>query len=201
MNIAINTFIERQLNTTQDSKLGGFTGNADEFIKLLSKYDFDKEAQDGFAPFVKLLEVHAEDLGLFLGTFREAKDGEGIVTRMEARRDGENPVPVKYILGDKEPPEAARIVFYSHAQLEADKEKVTEGSDWEAVSINMGPADEPIQPVTMLRNWAATWYPESPDARGGSPHYKKTSHEEFIKLLANSMLYWANRGRVVRKLP
>lgn len=201
-NIGITAFARRQLNVAQESAMGGFTGQGGPLLDILGSYP-EEEAKPGFAPFVLIVEIHKEDLKWFLGTFRKAHAGEGITVRMEARREGENPVPVQYLVGQKEAPEAARVILYSREQLE--KEGAAEGLDgwveWAVVSINMGPADEPVAPWTMLRNWAASRHPDAPDAKGGSPHYKDVSDEEFIKLLAQSMLYWADRGRVVPSLP
>jgi hypothetical protein len=201
-NIGITRFAQRQMSVTQESALGGFTGSGGAILDILGTYPED-EMKPGFAPFVRVVEIHSDHLGMFLGTFREARDGETLMVRLEARREGELPVPVQYLVGDKEPPTAARVILYSREQLE--KEGEAEGLDewvkWAVVSINLGPADEPMQPATLWRNY---WYSRNPDdplGKGGSPHFKGKTDEEFIKELDRACRYWQNRGRVVRELP
>ena len=190
------------MGVSQESSIGGFTGSAAALADLLGSYH-DEEAKPGFAPFVREVEIHGADLGKFLATFREAKPGETLTVRMEARREGELPVPVSYLIGDKEKPAAARAILYSREQLEAEGE--ANGLDgwveWAVVSINLGPADEPMQPATLWRNYWASRNPDDPRGKGGSPHWKNKADAEFIAELARSEAYWANRGRVVPALP
>ena len=201
-NIGITRFAERQIGVNQESSLGGFTGKAGNLLDIIGSYP-DEEMKQGFAPFIKIVEVHPEHLVMFLGTFREARPGETITVRMEARREGELPVPVQYLLGDKEAPSSARVILYSRDQLEAEGEAAGLGEwvEWAVVSLNLGPADEPMQPATLWRNYWASRDPSDPRGKGGSPHWKDRSDADFLKELARSEAYWANRGRVVRQLP
>ena len=200
-NIGVTRFAQRQMGITQESSIGGFTGKAGPLLDILGSY-LEDEAKPGFAPFVRVVEIHPENLHWFLSTFREAREGETLTVRLEARREGELPVPVSYLIGDKEPPAAARVILYSREQLE--KEGEAEGLDdwaeWGIVSINLGPADEPMQPATMWRNYWASRAPDDPRGNGGSPHWKDRSDEDFIKELDRACRYWQNRGRVVRGL-
>lgn len=201
-NIGITKFAERQIGISQDSPMGGFTGGAGALLDILGSYA-EEEAKPGFAPFVKIVEIHPEDLHWFLGTFREARPGETITVRLEARREGELTVPVSYVIGDKYPPSAARVIFYSREQLAAEGEDDGLGHhvEWAIVSINMGPKDEPMTPSTMWRNYWASRSPEDPRGNGGSPHWKGKSDAEFLEALYRSERYWCNRGRCVRELP
>lgn len=201
-NIGITRFAQRQMGVSNSSSLGGFAGQAGTLLDIICGYA-EEEAKPGFAPFVRIVDIHPEHLGYFLSTFREAKPGETIAVRMEARREGELPVPTSYLVGDKEPPTSARVILYSREQLE--KEGESEGLDdwveWAVVSINLGPEDEPMAPATMWRNYWASRSPEDPRGKGGSPHWKDRSDAEFIQELARAEAYWANRGRVVPALP
>jgi hypothetical protein len=199
-NIGITNFARRQLGVNQDSPIGGFTGDAGTLLDIIGSYP-ESEAKPGFAPFVREVEIHPEDLGRFLGTFREAHAGETLTVRMESRREGELPVPVAYLIGEKEVPEAARIILYSREQLaaEGEEEGLDEWVEWGVVSINLGPVEEPMAPATMWRNyWASRG---DPRGKGGSPHWKDRSDADFLKELARSEAYWAPRGRCVRALP
>ena len=201
-NIGITQFARRQIGINQDSPMGGFSGSGGALLDILGGYA-DKEAKPGFAPFVRIVELHKEDLKWFLGTFREARPGETILARMESRREGELPVPVQYLLGDKEVPEAARVILYSRDQLEKEGHAgdLDDWVEWAVVSINLGPADEPMQPATLWRNYWASRDPEDLRGKGGSPHWKDRSDADFIAELDRATRYWANRGRCVRKLP
>ena len=201
-NIGITQFAMRQIGVTQDSPIGGFTGNPAALLDILGSYSED-ELKPGSAPFVRVVELHKEHLGMFLGTFREAKKGETLTVRLESRLKGELPVPVSYLIGDKESPEAARLILYSREQLAAEDiaDGLEESVEWAVVSINMGPADEPISPTTMWRNYWASRAPDDPRGKGGSPHWAGKPDEDFVRELARSEAYWANRGRVVRELP
>lgn len=201
-NIGVTKFAERQLGVSQESDLGGFSGSAAELLDIVGSYP-DNEAKQGFAPFVRELELHKEDLKWFLGSFREARPGETITVRLEARREGEIPVPVQYLLGEKESPDEGRLILYSREQLasEGETEGLGELAEWGVVSLNMGPADEPMQPSTLWRNYWASRNPDDPRGHGGSPQWKNRSDAEFLEELYRSEKYWANRGRCVRELP
>lgn len=202
INIGITQFAMRQIAVTQESSIGGFIGNTDQILDILGSYSED-ELKPGSAPFVRIVEVHPEHLYMFLGTFREAQNGETITVRLESRLKGESPVPVSYLIGDKEAPEAARVVLYSREQLAAEDiaDGLEESVEWGIVSINMGPENEPMIPSTMWRNYWASRDPDDPRGKGGSPHWAGKPDEDFVRELARSEAYWANRGRVVRELP
>ena len=201
-NLGITAFARRQMGVSNNSSIGGFTGHPGTFLDILGSYP-EEELQQGGADFVRTVEIHKDDLHFFLGTFREARPGEVLTVRLEARRDGEDPVPVKYLIGEKESPTSARAIFYTRQQLDA--EKASDGLDYWVeyglVSINMGPKDEPMTPETLWRNYWASRVPDDPRAKGGSPHWKDRSDNEFIEELDRATRYWANRGRVVPSLP
>ena len=200
--IVVNQFAERQLQITQASNFGGFTGSKEELEALIRNGYEDKELLDGFAPFVKELRLHAEDLPKFLAAFREAEPGEKLIVKMEARRPDEAPVPVQYLIGPKKAATAGTLILYSHAQLAEEGEPVTEGSDWEVVSLNLGPNDEPMSPATLWRNYFASRdsFKDDPRAVGGSPHWSDKSDAEFIAELARATAYWQNRGKCVEEI-
>ena len=201
-NISINPFAERQVNVNPSSSFGGVTGTKEELEALIRNNYSDEELIEGFAPFVMTLAIHDADLPRFLSAFREAEPGEQLIVRMESRRDDETPVPVQYLIGPKKMATAGTIILYSHAQLAAENEPVTDGSDWEVISINLGPADEPMNPTTLWRNYFASReeYKDDPRAVGGSPHFKEKTDTEFIRELARSTQYWANKGKCVQEL-
>lgn len=201
-NIGITQFAMRQIGVKQESPIGGFTGDAEDLINLLESYPEDELKPDS-VPFVRVVEVRKNHLAMFLGTFREARQGETLTVRLESRLEGELPVPVSYLIGEKEAPEAARLILYSREQLAAEGETdgLDESVEWAVVSINMGPDDEPMVPPTIWRNYWASRDPEDPRGKGGSPHWAADSDEDFVRELARSESYWANRGRVVRELP
>jgi hypothetical protein len=201
-NIGITRFATRQIGVTNESSIGGFLGTSSELINILKLYS-EEEAKPGFAPFVRVVEIRPEHLWMFLGTFREAHKRETLMVRLESRRTGELPVPVSYLIGDKEVPDAARVILYSREVLAAEGEAdgLEEFVEWAVVSINLGPSDEPMAPTTMWRNYWASRDSNDPRGKGGSPHWAGKSDEDFLRELYRSESYWANRGRVVRELP
>lgn len=204
--LAINRFVERQLNVGQDnenkeSEFGGFVGSADNLLDLLKSYDFDKEAIEGYAPFVRLLEIHVGDINRFLSTYKEVGEHDTVLVSMERRRPNEDQVPVRRVIGDRVSPTSGRFVFYSHEQLVKEGEPVTEGSEWELISINLGPENEPMLPSTLWRNYFASREEFKNDSRaiGGSPQFADVSDTEFIKILAESERYWNKFAKVTKK--
>ena len=199
--VVCNQFVTRQLNITNSSEFGGFTGSAQELEHLLFYEYINDEYKEGFAPFVRIVELHQKDLSLFRQGFRQAKPGEPIVRRFERRRSDEEPVPVSYVFGSKVEPTEGRLILYSHDQLEKEGEPVTEGSDFEIISINLGPESEPMLPETLWRNYFFSRNPEDTRGKGGSPHFSGKTDAEFLEMLYASYQYWNDRGKIVTILP
>ena len=203
--LAINPFSFRQFNIDDNSDFGGFTGTPEELLKILMEQYREEDFKQGFAPFVRTLDIYPGHLHLFLGTFRCVLEGENMISRCESRRTGELPVLTNYLVGTglfgKPHASEGRLIFYSHEQLEKEGEETTLGSEWELISINIGPAEEPMLPATLWRNY---WYsrdPKDPRGKGGSPHFEGKSDAEFLAMLWESEQYWSIRGKVVPKIP
>ena len=102
----------------------------------------------------------------------------------EARRDGENAcVQVIVLGGEKLPAQLVDIVVYRRdVLLEDGSDAVSTGADWEIVSINARPTEEPepLTPMAMARNML--------DLPGGTK--AEYSAEEF----AHAIVYWSRRA-------
>lgn len=174
MRIACTEFVKRQ---TPDSKFSHFDGTWDELVALVDEHF--EQAKPGYREGVKLVLVPPERF--FSGVVKVSAATE-LKATFEARRKGEEPyIQVVAVEASKLPAKMVEIVIYSHDVLAADGEASTD-AEWEIVSINARPTEEPepMTPVAMARNFL-----ESP----GGTRAEYTA-EEF----ANAIEYWSRRA-------
>lgn len=128
----------------------------DEFESELNSFVANKEHESilpGYKPFCKLLFIRNWTAAL-AGTMEITPQNEKYLkSGYKARRDGELPVLSRWF-EDVKPPRAKFlcIVLYSAAQLK--KENTIIDGDYGIVGIlgQMENREEPMQPITMLRN-------------------------------------------------
>lgn len=170
--IGINALALRQ---TQDSKYSHYMGTQEELVSLVEG-NFN-QAKPGYRDGVVLVPVPAE--GFFSGVVEVVPDTP-LKAEFSARRKGEEPyIQVVAVGGEKLPAKAVEVICYRHDVLGSD---ASTGAEWEVVSINARPTDEPEPPtpVAMARNLL--------ELPGGT---KATyTAEEF----ARAIIYWSRRA-------
>lgn len=172
MAIGINSLAMRQ---TADSKYSHFGGTWDELVRLV-KENF-KKAKPGYRDGVILVPLPPE--GFFSGVVEVTPDTP-LKAEFSARRKGEEPyISVVAVGGEKLPAAVVEAVLYRHDVLGSD---VTTDAEWEIVSINARPTDEPepLTPVAMARNFLSL--------PGGTK--AEYTAEEF----ARAIIYWSKRA-------
>lgn len=145
--IGINDFCRRQ---TEKSSFSHFVGG-DEMLIALTKAGFSTATQGDREG---VLKVSVNPGGFFCGVTRITRDTQ-LVTRFEARREGERPYKQTRAVGAvKAPAEAVTIIIYSREALAEDDDNSTD-CDWEIVSINACAThgEQPPTPVSMMRNF------------------------------------------------
>lgn len=162
------------LRQTAESKYSHFSGSTNELLELVSHgFNFAKEVRDGVA------SVPVPPEKFFSGVVEVTPDTP-LRTVFSVRRKGEDPyVQVEALGGKKLPAKVVEIICYRHDVLGSD---ASTDAEWEVVSINARPTDEPEPPtpVAMARNFL--------ELPGGT---KATySAEEF----ARSIIYWSRRA-------
>lgn len=184
MKIMLNNFVQRQLGERGcESRFSYFSGSEENLINLVEE-NFDKKTV-GYRDGVYLVPVPTTD---FYTGISKIDDNSIIWSRMEARREGEEPVLIKSNLnGTKQPAKVVNVVLYSHDVLAENNENSTD-ADFEIISINasMENKKEPMTPETMMRNHQRKV--------GGTSDLM--SEEEFQKKLKESMEYWNNYSTV-----
>ncbi|MFO7655282.1 MAG: DUF3228 family protein [Candidatus Krumholzibacteriia bacterium] len=101
--------------------------------------------------------------------------------RLERRQPHEEPFVRVTAEGAREPARHASVVLYSAATLEENEGERSGDADWEVVCLIAAPVpDEPMNPVTMARNFLAR--------PGGTPC--EYSAREF----AEAIWYWSRRA-------
>ena len=177
VNIGLNTFAERH---TAESKYSHFEGSPEELIALVQA-NFENKKQ-GYTDGVWEIPVPAEKFRS--GVCKITEDTELRAT-FAARRKGEDPyVQLTAIGGEKMPAKAASIIVYSKETLGDD---ATTDQDFEIVSINARPTEEPepMTPMAMARNLL--------EGKGG------TKATYTAEQLANSIVYWNNHVMIETK--
>lgn len=203
--IGVNTFVTRQTTYSEFTHFEGDGGF--ERIAELALEHFDK-ATPGYRDGVVLVPVPPEDFYCGVVTLKE---GDRLVGRYEARREGEEPRQEVRVVRErtrragprmieqgyhpsweapmkgagKEPCRHVDVVLYRRDVLEGNGEECT-GCDWDIVSINGRLTDEeaPIAPMTLIANHF--------ELDGGTP--TGMSPEQFEKALRKSILYWKNKA-------
>ena len=200
--ISINPFCLRQVGVTDVSSFGGFTGTAEELQGILDKLNVS------LTKGVEVIRINADDpvlnntKGQFICTFGVVRPDEEVATSYEARRPGEQPVAIKTVTRAARPGATTiDLVFYSHQALEAD---ASSNANYELVSINTMPTklaqgeEEPMTPETLWRNYLSK-IPGCPAGVGGTYRPEWDDDEVFLKELASSEAYWADKARIVCK--
>lgn len=178
--IGINDFVRRQ---TPTSEYTHFEGDL-ETVRLAVLEHFD-QAQPGYRDGVCLVPVPAG--GFFCGVV-ELEEGDELTGSYKARRAGEEPrkeVRLRKPGAKKMPCKGVDVVLYRRDVLEEGDEDCT-GADWDIISINGRPTDEPlpIAPMTLIANHFEL---DGGTATGMSP-------EEFESALRESVLFWRNKA-------
>lgn len=199
----INAFVERQINVNDQSPLGGWTGTKETLQAWIDRHvpeTVSSRSLDLSKDF-EVIRIY-EPLYGFVGTHGILVKGEQPEIKFEARRDGEMPVPVRYVRRTERPrPAAVDLVFYSKRSLTQQGESIS-GSDYDLVSINCLTAwlplgkDEPMTPETLWRNYLSKWQ-DNPYGRGGTYREKWDDPAVFQREFGESMAYWANLARVI----
>lgn len=174
--IGINPFVTRQ---TRDSRFSHYAGSFEDVIEL-AKANFEN-ATDGYRDGVCLVSVAPE--AFFSGVVQITEETQLRAT-FEARRKGEDPfLNVVAIESDKLPAKVVELVLYRRdVLLEDSDDSAPTGCEWELISINARPTEEPepMHPVAMARNMLGM-------SGGSAASY---TAEEFAK----AVVYWSNRA-------
>jgi hypothetical protein len=192
--IGINDFVRRQ---TPASEFTHFEGELKQVAELALKH-FD-QAKPGYRDGVCLVPVPPE--GFFCGVVT-LEEGDRLVGRYEARREGEEPRKELRVLrkgpkrvvgrrlvpapgATKSPCVAVDVVLYRREVLEESNEPCT-GCDWDVISINgrLTEGEQPIAPMTLIANHFEL---DGGTATGMSP-------EEFEAALKESVLFWKDKA-------
>lgn len=176
MLIGINSFVTRQ---TADSKFSHFGGSWEELVSLVEKYF--GEAKSGYRDGVMLVPVPSD--GFFSGVV-EVNSDTPLKATFEARRKGEDPyLQIVALGGEKLPAKTVDVVLYRRdVLLEEGPDHVSTEAEWEVISINARPTEEPepLTPMAMARNFLVL-------PGGTKADY---TAEEF----ARSIIYWSKRA-------
>ena len=143
----LTEFVKRQ---TKYSKYSYFDGSEEDLLALA------KNAEK-FVYVDGILKIYPEDTtGFFTSVVPVAQyDGQHYTARVEARREGEEPVITMYASGKgKAPAKMVELIFYPLTMLHGEADTSKGGEDWQLVSINASPTTEPtpMNPTTMARN-------------------------------------------------
>lgn len=181
MLVAINSFVRRQ---TEDSPFTHFIHSDDELLSRVEQGIKDDNFTVGYREGVILVEVPAE--GFFTGLV-ELKEGDVLIGEFKSRRDGEEPrksVQVDRKGHEKQKAQCVQVVCYHHSVLAEDGDAETE-ADWEIISLNGYPTDEPapIDPITLMHNHFGS--------DGGTP--TNMTSKEFETQMRESFRYWNNK--------
>jgi hypothetical protein len=163
------------LRQTAESRFSHFAGTQDELLALVEA-NFDR-ATPGYRDGVLLVSVAPE--GFFSGVV-ELTANTPLKATFEARREGEAPfVQVVATEGEKLPAKAVEVVLYRRNLLEEGRGS---GADWDIISINARPTEEPepMTPMAMARNML--------HLPGGTA--ATYTAEEF----AQAIIYWSTRA-------
>lgn len=176
MKIGINAFALRQVAT---SKFSHFSGSFDE-LRTLVEENLSKATQ-GYRDGVMLVSVPVENF--FSGVVQLTKEVQLIAT-LEQRRENEAPyVQVLAQGGEKLPAKAVEVVIYRRdVLLEEGPDAVSTEAEWEIVSINARPTEEPepMTPMAMARNFLSL--------PGG------TKAEYTSQQFSEAIIYWSTRA-------
>ena len=209
--IGLTAFVDRQLNKLNNG-LSQWMGEPKVLISLI-KDAIGSGHYHAVNKSVMIVPIPMEWLKKCDGHFTVGHDkiqpGEAVETRWESRREGEAPVPVRYVTRKEFPKaESVDIVLYTGEALKAEGDEFSpSNSDLAVVSINAGsenfPANAPMNPFTIIRNFASK-DPSDPIGKGGSFHaWKEMSFEDaykdYLAKLEASFSFWHNIARITVK--
>jgi len=139
------------------------------------------EAKPGYRDGVLLIPMTESQAHYFKCGVIEVTPKTTLRATFSARREGEEPYIEVRAKGEKAPAKVVEIVLYRHDVLGNDASTECE---WEIVSINARPTEEPEPqtPMAMARNFLGL--------PGGTP--ATYSAEDFAK----AILYWSRRAMV-----
>lgn len=202
--VAINPFCNRQIEVVKTSKLGGFTGNADELLDIINKVLATRPKLE--KP-IEVVRFYTSELGFefnhnFVCTHDLVGKNERVKEVFEQRRSGEQPVVVREVHRAQRPvAHTVDLILYSRETLEKEGEKVS-GADYELVSINTMPTEipldfeEPMVPSTLWRNYLAR-IPGCPAGVGGTYRERWNDEACFRAELKAAEDYWTDKVRVI----
>jgi hypothetical protein len=178
----MNSFVLRQV---KDSRFSHFSGSHLELLDLVAaSFDPSAATQQGYRPGV--YEVPVDPKGFFSNQVTLV-EGDILVGKYEARRNGETPRKVVTTTSRRKTPAgSATIILYSSEVLAADGDNELDAlpGNYEVVSVNCDPADPlPISPEVLMHNHFGS--------DGGTS--TGLSDSEFVKLLKTSFLAHCNK--------
>jgi hypothetical protein len=181
VNVQPNSFIKRQ---TKDSPFSYSTHAWDELARECS-LSFE-HATPGYRDGVVLVPL--SPVGIFSGVCL-LEEGQDLVGKFEARREGEDPRKTLRAAGaSKAPAQEAFMVLYSSIVLaeDGDNELPAEEGNWEMVSLNSSPTagEMPINPMVLMHNHFGS--------DGGTATGLST--KEFETQMRQSFLFWRDKA-------
>lgn len=173
--IAVGTFVKRQ---TEESSYSHFSGTWERLAELVVMNYLSGNTKAGYRPGVKLVQVPAD--GFYCGVVAVTKDTV-LRAKFESRRPSEDPYIVVEAIGEKLPAKAVEIVLY-HYDVLAENNEASTFAEWEIVSINARPTEEPepMTPMAMARNML--------ELPGG------TKAEYTARQFAEAIEYWSKHA-------
>ena len=199
--VAVAAFGRRQFDVTDDSAHGGCILSPEAFIAGLHQWTNQQgllELRKGFSPICRELVIPEHQLENFRATFVKAGKKDILLTRFVQRRKDEAFYAETCIEGIRPVASEGRLILYSHDALEADGEPTTPGSEWEVVSVNIGPANEPMTPATLFRNYFYSRNHYDPRGKGGSDHFVGIPDSVAMQMAFESINYWSEMGLVIK---
>lgn len=178
--IHINSFVRRQ---TVDSPFSHWTINDEELIKRIQ--DNFLNCERGYREGVVLVQIPADG---FFSSLVKIEPDTVLIGEYAARQPGEDPRKSLYALGSKMPAKRVDVVLYHHSVLIEKNENESE-LDWEIVSVNASPTDEPtpLPVATLIANHL--------ELSGGTA--TKMTDAEFMIALRQSVNFWADKANVL----
>lgn len=156
-----------------------FRGTEEELLTLVRKHWSERRPGTGRSDLEQVVVVPVPPQRFVSCTVR-VDESTVLHAHLERRQSGEAPFIRVTAEGEREPARHAAVVLYSAATLLENDGARSTAADWEVVCLIAAPtADEPMNPVTMARNFLAK--------RGGTPC--DYSAREF----AEAIWYWSRR--------
>ncbi len=128
-----------------------FTGTTEELMNLVAQGWQDRQPGTGRTNLdeVVVVPVPADK---FMTTVVEVDPSTELLAGVTRRRSHEEPYIRVSAMGEAQPAKFAKVVLYSADTLAKNNERSIE-TDWEIVSLIASPVEnEPMDPVTMMRN-------------------------------------------------